>query len=173
MINFKDLNLATEIKTTTIKIDDTTNLEVRDYLPMNEKIELISNVVDYALDENTGRFSPVRTALYFDLALVHHYAGINFDGEDMIAAYDVLETTGLLDKIVSAIPQDEYNFMKDLVDETTHDIADYNSSFAGVMQIASSDANGLSAQIEDILGKVKNREGLELLGEIKNVAGKD
>ena len=174
MINFKDLNLETKVKTTKITLNNATDLEVRNYLPMAEKIALISYVVDHALDESTGRFSPVRVGLFFDLAVAHFYGGINFPDEvKALDAYDALETNLVLDAIISAIPQDEYVSIRELVIETTNDIANYNSSFAGVMQIASQDADGLGNQIEELLGKVKNREGMELLSEIKNVVGTD
>lgn len=173
MTNFKDLNLETKVGTTKITLNDATDLEVRAYLPVNEKIALIEYVVNHALDESTGRFSPIREGIFFDLALVHFYAGINFE-DDVIAAeaYDALDTNGVFDKIIAAIPESEYESIVDLVSETTKDIADYNSSFAGVMQIASSDADGLNNQITEILGQIRNKEGLELLDEIKNVAGK-
>lgn len=174
MTNFKDLNLETKVEEKTIKVCGDKELAVRNYLPMTEKIALISYVVDHALDESTGRFSPVRVGLFFDLAVAHFYGGINFPDEvKALDAYDALETNFVLNAIISAIPQDEYVSMRELVIETTNDIADYNSSFAGVMQIASQDADGLGNQIEELLGKVKNREGMELLSEIKNVVGTD
>lgn len=173
MIDYNDLGIETKVEEKTIKVCGK-ELTVRNYLPMAEKIALISYVVDHALDESTGRFSPVRVGLFFDLAVAHFYGGINFpDDVKALDAYDALETNSVLDAIISAIPQDEYVSMRELVIETTNDIADYNSSFAGVMQIASQDADGLGNQIEELLGKVKNREGMELLSEIKNVVGTD
>lgn len=174
MIDYNDLGIETRVEEKTIKVCGDKELTVRNYLPMAEKIALISYVVDHALDESTGRFSPVRVGLFFDLAVAHFYGGINFPDEvKALDAYDALETNFVLNAIISAIPQDEYVSMRELVIETTNDIADYNSSFAGVMQIASQDADGLGNQIEELLGKVKNREGMELLSEIKNVVGTD
>lgn len=174
MIDYNDLGIETKVEEKTIKVYGDKELTVRNYLPMAEKIALISYVVDHALDESTGRFSPVRVGLFFDLAVAHFYGGINFPDEvKALDAYDALETNFVLNAIISAIPQDEYVSMRELVIETTNDIADYNSSFAGVMQIASQDADGLGNQIEELLGKVKNREGMELLSEIKNVVGTD
>ena len=174
MIDFNDLGIETKINEQTVKVCGDKELVVRSYLPTGEKIALITYVVDHALDESTGRFSPIRVGLFFDLAVAHFYGGISFaDDVKALEAYDALETNGVLAEIVSAIPQDEYVSMRELVIETTNDIADYNSSFAGVMQIASQDADGLGNQIEEILGKVKNREGMELLGEIKNMVGTD
>jgi len=41
------------------------------------------------------------------------------------------------------------------------------------LKIANSEAGGLNEQISEALAKIKNREGLEILEEVKNVAGKD
>ena len=174
MIDFNDFGIETKINEQTVKVCGDKELTIRSYLPTAEKIALITYVVDHALDEDTGRFSPIRVDLFFGLAIAHFYGGISF-GDDVKAleAYDALETNGVLAEIVSAIPQVEYESIRDLVIETTNDIADYNSSFAGVMKIASQDAGNLGNQIEEILGAVKNREGMELLGEIKNVVGTD
>lgn len=173
-MNYKELNLSTSIKEVPVKIDDAIELSVRTYLPIAEKISLITYVVDHALDESTGRFSPVRVGLFFDLAIAHFYGGIDFE-DDVIAldAYDAMEVNGILTQIVSAIPQEEYDNIMSLVLETVKDIADYNSSFAGILQIASQDSVDLTQQIETALGQVKNREGLEILSEIKNVVGTD
>ncbi len=175
-MNFKDLNLPEGKKSpVTVKVNDAISLEVRMYLPIAEKIALLNYVVDHALDENSGRFSPVRVELFYALAVAHWYADIVFE-DDVLAldAYDRLECSGVLNRIIGAIPESEYKFMSDLVDTTTKDIADYNSSFAGILQLANSEAGGLSNQIDEILKKVNSREGLEFLSEMKNnVAGTD
>lgn len=173
MINFNELNLETSISSSPIQVNGHI-VEVNNYLPMMQKASLIEYVVDHALDENTGRFSPVRTDLFFNLAIAHFYGGIVFD-DDVLAldAYDALETSGALQKIIQAIPSEEYKTILGFVNETVADIAEYNSSFAGIIKTASNDTNGLNEQIQTILEKVKNREGLETLDEIKNVVGND
>jgi len=174
MPNFKDLKLETKVPIAKLKINDAIELDVRTYLPMQDKIALVTYVVDHAIDENTGRFSPLRIGLFFDLAVAFYYGGISFEDDvNALDAYDALETNGVLDSIVNAIPSEEYDAIKSLVEETAKDIADYNSSFAGILRIASSEAGGLGEKTEELLTKVKNREGLEILDEIKNVVGKD
>lgn len=65
------------------------------------------------------------------------------------------------------------SFISNLVEETTKDIARYNSSAAGIIQSMSNNASGLDEQITELLEKVKNGEGLEQLAVIKDVVGLD
>lgn len=176
-MTFKELGLAApEVVCAQIKVNDTTDLEVRRYLPIDEKAGFIQFVTETSLDENTGCFSPLRLEVYFSLAVCRWYAGIMFDAEDLINAgvtYDLLDQNGVITDIMAAIPESELTFLQELVEETTTDIARYNASAAGIINNMSKSADGLGGQIDEIMKKVKNKEGLELLEEIKNVVGTD
>lgn len=172
-MNFKDLKLEPNTKDSVIEFEGGEKLTVRSYLPIVEKTALIEYIVSQTLDENTGRFSPIRVETFFALAIAHYYAGIDFE-DDLNAAltYDILETSGLMDEIISRIPSDEFEYITELVQDTVKDIADYNSSFAGIMRIVSADADGLNEKVEALMNQVRNKEGLELVSDIKNVVGK-
>lgn len=175
-ITFTKLGLKPIKNTKTIALDNGVEIEVKEYLPIAEKIELINYVVENALDEKTGCFSPVRTEVYFSIGVAKWYGNISFTEKQMVdidKTYDALETNGVLDKIMGAIPSDELEFLKSLIDDTTTDIARYNSSFAGVVTAASGEAGTLDDQINKIMESVKNREGLEVLGAVKDVVGID
>lgn len=173
-MNYKELNLSAldkELQTITINEHE---VPVLPTLSIRERISFVEFIIENSIDETTGCFSPVRIEVFFSLALVRWYAGITFEeDDDLLDAYDALEENGVFDSVVAAIGQTEYDFMKDLVNETLCDIARYNNSFAGMMQLASVKADGLDGQITEILEKVKNREGMELLGSIKDMVGTD
>ncbi len=175
-MEFKNMELKTNINKTPLKIAENIILEILSYLSIADKTNFISFIVNSALDDNTGCFSPLRVEVYFAIAICKWYAGIDFSAEDLAqvdTVYDMLETNDIIDKILSCIPEDELNFIRELVEETIKDISRYNSSAAGIIRAASVDADGLDNQITDLLEKVKNREGLETLDAIKNVVGTD
>uniref|UniRef100_UPI003078C635 hypothetical protein n=1 Tax=Dialister succinatiphilus TaxID=487173 RepID=UPI003078C635 len=62
---------------------------------------------------------------------------------------------------------------EDLVRDTLSDIARYNNSAAGIIQMMNKNASGLDTYITDIMEKIKNGENLETLSVIKDVVGKD
>lgn len=149
-------------------------VRVLQYLPIDGKANLVQYVVNAAIDNNTGCFSPVRVNVYYAIGVVRSYCGVHFDDlQDMAEAYDLLESTDILSHIMEAIPEEERVYMENLVNDTIEDIARYNNSFAGMMSAMSVEANDLGTSLEDILEKIKNREGMELLGEIKNAVGTD
>lgn len=148
-------------------------IRVLQYLPIQEKADLVSYVVNAAIDENTGCFSPVRVNVYYGIAIMDKYCGISFENADVIEAYNIVDSTGILDRIMNAIPEEERIFMESLLNDTIEDISRYNSSFAGVMHSMSGEATSLDESLQSILEKIKNKEGLEVLSEIKNVVGTD
>lgn len=177
-MNFSDMNLeikeeSTKIQVLNSKTDETINLEVRDYLPIDEKVQLIQFVVSNAVDDMTGCFSPVRTEIFSMIAICRWYAGIVFDEElsEVGVMYDKLETNGIINAIISAIPEDEYTFINQLITETCKDIARYNNSFMGMMKFASENTSSLDSEVRDILEKIKDNEGMEQLSTIKDIVG--
>lgn len=173
---FTKLGLKAKKVAASCQINDNISLEIRQYLPIDEKANLIQFIVDHALDQMTGCFSPVRVEVYFSIAVCKWYAGITFTDKQMAEVsktYDLLEENGVIDKIISVIPENEINFMNELVNDTIDDIARYNSSAAGIIQAMSANADGLDNQITEILDKVKNGENMETLSVIKDVVGKD
>jgi hypothetical protein len=51
--------------------------EVKHYLPIKEKIDLISNVINQSVDDN-GFYNPIRVKLYMTLEVVYAYTNISF-----------------------------------------------------------------------------------------------
>ena len=75
---------------------------------------------------------------------------------------------GIIDDIIQVMEAEEYDFMYSLLEETTKNIARYNTSAAGIIQAMSNSADGLDKQISDIVSKLQSRENLELLDAIKD-----
>lgn len=149
-------------------------IRVLQYLPIDGKANLVQYVVNAAIDNNTGCFSPVRVNVYYCIGVMRAYCGIHFDDDQDIAeAYDLLESTGILGIVMESIPEEERTYMESLINDTIEDISRYNSSLAGMLSSMNQDANNLDESIKKILEQVKNREGLEILEEIKNVGGID
>lgn len=171
---FKELGLELKVEYSELKINDAISLQVRSYLPIEDKGNMITYIVNSAIDDSTGCFSPIRVEVYFALAVCKWYAGLVFeDLSNPGMIYDILDTNGIIQEIMKRIPTDELDFIQDLVKDTISDIARYNSSAAGIIQMMNQNAGDLNTQITDILEKIKNGENLETLSVIKDVVGKD
>lgn len=157
-------------------INDELTLEVRQYLPQKDKVDFVEFVTLRSLDSTTGCFSSIRLDTFFGIAIVKWYGGVSFTDkqlEDPEKIFDILQTNNVIDGVVGAMPQDEYTTLENYVNEIVADISRYNSSFAGMMAGMNTDAVDLGEEIDSILESIKNREGLELLGAIKDIQGQN
>ena len=78
------------------------SIEVKQYLPINDKLELIANVVNASHDENNFA-NPVKISVFTTLEIMYAYTNINFTDkqkENEYKVYDTLKSNGLLDKIL-------------------------------------------------------------------------
>jgi hypothetical protein len=89
--------------------------------------------------------------------------------EDVSHVYDALEMNGVVDLIRNAIPQDEIDFMEDLVEDTIADISRYNSSAAGIINNMSDSAENLDEQLNNILDKIKSDDATKAMGKVLDV----
>ena len=175
-MNYSDLGLDIEYKKVEVELIGDKKLNVLTYLPIKEKTQMLQFIVNNVIDPKTGCASPIRTEIYFSIAVCHWYGGIGFSDEDMAKisdVYDALEVNKVIQTIIDYVPYDEINFMRDLAEETVADVARYNSSAAGIIQSMADSSGSLDAQLSDIIKKVQSREGLEMLDMIKNEGKKD
>lgn len=163
-----------ETRTINIGLGPEYELNVLQYLPIQGKANLLQYVINSAIDDSTGCFSPIRVNVYYCIGVMRSYCGLHFDDDvDVLEAYDILESRGIIDNVMAAIPEEERGYMETLINDTIEDITRYNTSLAGIVQSMSGQTTELDTQLRDILDKIKNREGLELLSEIRNVVGTD
>lgn len=117
-----------------LKVDDSVkviqiagkDVEVKQYLSAAEKNSLIELVLQAATG---GTFLNTFLAdCYFDLYLVMYYTNINFTDNqksDLVKLYDILETNGVFDIVVNAIPESEYNLLVEKLDEMLAEASKY------------------------------------------------
>lgn len=176
-MKYSELNLREpEVENRTIKLNSGVDLEVRAYLPIDEKASLITWATTLALDDETGCISPVRFEVCFALGVVKWYAGIEFDDNVSLSdIYDMFEQNDVINQVMGAIPVDEIDFVRDLAKDTAEDLVRYNNSFAGMLSLTSknTDMSEFSQQVSEIVNQIKNGEELKQLAVIKDVVGTD
>jgi hypothetical protein len=83
-------------------------------LPYEEKIELVSRIINLSIDEN-NYYNPMRIKLYLVLEVVYAYTNFSFTTkikEDVCKLYDMLIQSGIFDEVLSVIGEDEWNSVK-------------------------------------------------------------
>lgn len=156
--------------------DSSVIIDVKQYLPIKDKTDFLTYVIDHSIDDETGTFAPIRVQVYFDLAICKWYGQITFTDKqlnEIEKTYDLLKGYGIPELIGSAIPEEELAAIADFCNNTIEDMEKYNQSFVGMIQTISNKNEGMDATITDILDKIKNKEGIETLDVIRDIMGKN
>ena len=147
--------------------------EVTYYLPIKEKLELVSRIINQAIDDN-GFYNPMRVKLYMVLEVVYAYTNLSFTEkmkEDLFKLYDILVSTGIFNDIVSVIREKDWKEIQENVWTTIDNIYKYRNSVMGILESVSADYNNLNLDATDIQEKLSDPENMELLKGILNKLG--
>ena len=171
-ISFTKLKLTKKNEVQTLKYNDEI-IEVKQYLPIQDKLALISRVINYAADEYNFA-NCVKLDLFLSLEIMYCYTNINFtekQKEDPIKLYDLLEENGLIDAVISLIPHVEYSTLYDGVLEISKNIYAYQTSVLGILDTISRDYDNLKLDSEDIVKELTNPEQLSLVKKVIDKLG--
>lgn len=109
MISYANMKLKPI--TSTHKIEWNGNeIEVLDYLPIEDKYDLIMITLQKSLEN--GYYNPIKIDEFFHLHLIYMYTNINFTDkqkEDENKLYDSLKSNGLIDAFITQFDESEYN----------------------------------------------------------------
>ena len=148
-------------------------IEVKQYLPIEDKIDLVGKVLNESVDDN-GYYNPIRLNIYTNMEIIMAYTNISFtekQKEDILKLYDLFYGCELVDKIFEIIPEDEISDITDWTYEAIDNIYDYRNSAAGIMEAVSRDYSNLELDADKIKGDIANPENLTLLKDVLTKLG--
>ena len=164
------LKRKNEVKTITI---NNNQIEIKQYLPVNEKLDLIARVINGAHDQNNFP-NPIKIEVIGTLEMIMAYTNISFtekQKEDIPKLYDLLEENGVIKDIISQIPEDEYNFIIDGINKTVDAVYTYNNSVLGILEAVSKDYSNLDFDATQIQKKMADPENLKLVRDVLTKLG--
>ena len=147
--------------------------EVKHYLPFEQKLELVSTIINKSIDDN-GFYNPMRVKLYMTLEVVYAYTNLSFTDkmkEDPFKLYDILVSTGIFTDIIGAILEKDWNEIQENVWATIKNIYDYKNSLMGIMEAVSTDYSQLNLDATEIKNKLADKDNLELLKDVLSKLG--
>lgn len=130
-VTYSSLKLKTkeEIK----KIEDT-DIEIVQYLPIQDKIDLIDITLQKAKE---GRlYNPIKVDMFFHLNLIYLYTNITFTDkqrEDEYKLYDTLQSNGIINQVIAAMDENEYNGLLNMINEKIENELRYNTTAAAII----------------------------------------
>lgn len=149
------------------------DIEVKQYLPVNEKLNLIARVLNGAHDENNFP-NPVKIEVISTLEIIMAYTNISFTDkqkEDIAKLYDLLDSNGIVNIIIAAIPEEEYNFLISGIDDTIKAVYTFQNSILGILETISKDYSNLSLDAANLQQQMANKDNLDLLRDILTKLG--
>ena len=153
-VSFGTLKLKKQENTTTIKIADK-DIEVLNYLPIEDKYDLIQATLQQSV-EGIG-FNEILIEMNFYLNVVFLYSNISFtetQKEDRYKLYDILESNGIINEIVNAIPVQEFKNLMDSFDLEKKRVVRENRSSAGILNNIISKLPNKAQETSDILKNI-------------------
>ena len=171
-IGFTKLSLKRKNEVKTITINNN-QIEIKQYLPVNEKLDLIARVINGAHDQNNFP-NPIKIEVIGTLEMIMAYTNISFterQKEDIPKLYDLLEENGIIKDIISQIPEDEYNFIIDGINKTVDAVYTYNNSVLGILEAVSKDYSNLDFDATQIQKKMADPENLKLVRDVLTKLG--
>ena len=141
---------------------------VEQYLPIEEKVALVEKVLGYVFDAS-GMESPIRTEIYFNLEMIRAYTNISITDKMMENAgktYDLLEVNNIIDTVIEAIPETEYQNVLNYVEGIISRIVTFNYSFVGSMKALLKDYNTADTDVQALVEQLKDVENSEILKHV-------
>ena len=169
---FTKLGLKVNDEIKTIEFNEQA-IEVKQYLPVNEKLEVIAEVLNNSADDNNFA-NPVKVDVYTAIAVLEAYTNISFtekQKENVTKLYDAVISTGLYNSVIEAIPDDEFGSLNIAIVNTINAFYRYRNSALGILENISTDYSDLNLDASAIQQKLADPEGMELLRSVLSKLG--
>lgn len=145
------------------------SIEVKQYLPIDDKLQFVVNVISNAADGNRF-YNPIKIEAFTTLEFLFYYTNLSFTDtqkKDLGKLFDICVSNGLVQEVLDAIPADEVGEVRNLVKNSADNIyAQMNSAMSIVEAFINRDVGDMTAQAIDIQEKLANPENLALLRDV-------
>jgi len=171
-IGFTKLGLKPNNEIQYIDFNEQT-IEVKQYLPVEEKLELITNVLELSHDSNNFS-NPVKVSVYTTLEVIEKYTNVNFtekQKENPTKLYDLLVGNGFAAAVIKAIPEPEYDEILTGIKQTIKSVYKYQNSVLGILDTISQDYSNLNLDATEIQQKLADPNNLNLVKDILTKMG--
>lgn len=148
-------------------------IEIKQYLPVTEKLVLISNVLNACADDKKF-YNEGKLAVSITLEIIENYSNISFTDkqkEDSCKLFDTLVSSGLYAEIKKNIPEDEMVWIEEVLYSMIDHIYAYQNSLMGILDIVSEDYKNLEFDASSIQAHLADPENLSLLKTIVTKLG--
>lgn len=161
-MNIKDVKKYSKIENNIkiIKIAEGKIIKVIKYLPCDQKMGFVMDVLNRCVED--GRILPVAVDIVTYMNFVTYYTDLEIDYDNdmsVFEAYDILEQTGLLKRILENIPQDELDVMFEYIGESISNAVKRDNSIGGGLgEISQMVADTTVPELTEAIKEVGDKE---------------
>lgn len=150
-------------------------IEIKQYLPVNDKATLVATILNYTLNNGENRFpNPIQVEVFTVLECIDKYTNINFTDkqkEDPAKLYDLIISSGLWDLISNNLNVADYTLLLNFIDETIEAYYKYHNSVFGIIEAINRDYEQLDLDATKIQEKLADPENMALLKDVLTKLG--
>lgn len=148
-------------------------IEVKKYLPIQEKMKMVVNIISNTADENRF-FNPMKLDVFFAIEVIENYTNLSItekQKEDVAKFYDLIITSDLYNSVISVINKSEIDYIKTSLKDFISSIYSYKNSIMGILDDIVENYSDFVADGEAIQKALGDPENLSLLKTILTKLG--
>ena len=173
-VAFSKLGIKENKEVNTIVFNDI-DIEIKRYLPIEDKLDMISTAINNAMDEN-GDINSVVLEAHFNLQVVFYYTNLTFTDkqkENLVKLYDLLKGSGLMDAVIDAIGLDNEEYYDSYrgCKSTVNEIMTKKQSARGIMEDIVANYGNMSFDTAEMQKNLSDPNNLTLLKNIMDKLG--
>lgn len=107
------------------------NITIRNYIPFIEKLNLAEKLIKVTTSDKNNNCLKINSPsqyLLFCRIIIEQYTDLKIRTEGFYEEYDLLKQSGILNKIIASIPEEEIKELKMIVDMVQNDIITNNNN---------------------------------------------
>lgn len=167
-ISLETLNLNNNSNYKIVNVNNN-EVKVKSYLPINDKINLVEEVIEKSLVQDAVYCNPILLKVMFELSVISYYSDINVGDlyeVNIMELYDLIKPNRVFEEVLSAIPKQEYEDLYDCLVSCRDTVEMENGS---IINLIKAGMDKMSSIIEDSTEKL-NQIQLDLGSDnLKNV----
>jgi hypothetical protein len=143
-------------------------IEVRQYLPLQKKLEVLTNIINASTDDN-GFYNSAKIDFNQTLEIIFAYTNIKFTDkqkEDPMKLYDSFYSSGLAEKIFELIPSSELKWFDKHTRISIDKIYEYRNSVYGILDALRTDYSDLNLDVEALRTALADDKNVEFLKDV-------
>ncbi len=150
-------------------------IEVKQYLPIEDKLSLIANAINNTLMTDENRFpNNVKLKMYLKLEIVFKYTNLVFTDkqkEDLPKLYDLLEGNGIIKMIEDKMPEYDILYLEEDTREILAAMHQYNNSIYGILDNVKNNYSDMELDINKLREEMANSENLDIVSKVIDKLG--